>query len=167
MNKGKLLIAGLLGFLLVFGVVLASCDNGATTYEVDDDTGKIIADKPAAPKSGKNDSSIFDDNIPASPGGGGKTYKYEAQEVLTGAALDFAKEQVKGSYEDAGEDWGKMVDKINSAVKGINLPKTDPKDWTDQQISDAYYYGPKVFADDDEGDDEGNEQRAPGPDDDH
>jgi len=33
MNKGKILIMSLLGFLLIFGMVLASCDNGQLPKE--------------------------------------------------------------------------------------------------------------------------------------
>jgi len=154
MNKGKLLIAGLLGFLLVFGVVLASCDNGATTYEVDDD-GKIIADKPAAPSKGKSESDIFDDSLPSVPGGGdddddddndGPGGSYKKQPVLTGAELETAREIVEEYYEESGASWGTLVDSLNAAVKGLNLPKTDPKDWSAQQISDAFYYGGILFA---------------------
>ena len=44
MNKGKLLIMGLLSLVLAFGMVLASCDNGVLSDEAKYDTDKENAE---------------------------------------------------------------------------------------------------------------------------
>jgi len=147
MNKGKFLIMGLLGFLLVFGMVLASCDNktmpdttppyASTPYgSVADDPedGLISTLSPGGPSG------------PSGPGGpGGPGGSYTPAPLLTGNDLLEAKEEVGSAYSEAGGQWSTMVAQINAAYPGINLPNSNPSTWTAQQISDAYYYGQILF----------------------